>query len=103
MGPRPADDPPISGEEVPGCAFTYYLHTSPFRIYREPQFTLRGWAWPEDGGSISAVRVVLAGRKFLGRLGIEEPEEIARYGAQPANPRPGFEINSLRRQPAATS
>ena len=72
--------------------FTYYLHTSPFRIFREDSFTLRGWAWPQDGRSITAIRINLSGRTFIGRTGIEEPEVIARYGAQPANPRPGFEV-----------
>jgi hypothetical protein len=82
MGPPP----------VEGGAFTYYLHTSPFRIYRGETFTLRGWAWPVDGGAVSAVRVNLDGRTFTGRHGLEEPEVIARYGDQPKNPRPGFEV-----------
>ncbi|HXN35779.1 MAG TPA: hypothetical protein VN877_06380 [Opitutaceae bacterium] len=77
---------------VGAAVFTYYLHTSPFRIYREPSFTLRGWAWPQDGRAVTAVRVNLSGRVFEGRTGIEEPEVIARYGPQPANPRPGFEV-----------
>ena len=34
---------------VEGAPFTYYLHTSPFRIYRQKSFKLRGWAWPQDG------------------------------------------------------
>jgi hypothetical protein len=79
-------------QPVEGAAFTYYLHTSPFRIYRDETFTLRGWAWPEDGRAITAIRVNLSGRTFIGRTGIEEPEVIARYGAQPKNPRPGFEV-----------
>jgi hypothetical protein len=77
---------------VPGGVFTYYLHTSPFRIFRGEAFTLRGWAWPEDGRAIAAVRACVDGRIFVGRHGLEEPEVIARYGAPPANPRPGFEI-----------
>jgi hypothetical protein len=81
-GPAPVD----------GAIFTYYLHTSPFRIYRGTSFTLKGWAWPQDGREITAVRINLSGREFVGRHGIEEPEVIARYGLQPGNPRPGFEI-----------
>jgi hypothetical protein len=77
---------------VEGAAFTYYLHTSPFRVYREPAFTLRGWAWPQDGRAVTAVRVNLSGRLFDGRIGIDEPEVIARYGPQEANPLPGFEV-----------
>jgi hypothetical protein len=38
------------------------------------------------------VRINLDGRLFMGRHGLEEPEVIARYGEQPANPRPGFEV-----------
>jgi hypothetical protein len=81
--PRPA---------LPGAPFTYYLHTSPFRIYRDPAFTLRGWAWPQDGRAVTAVRVDLDGALFPGRTGIEEPEVVARYGLQANNPRPGFEV-----------
>jgi hypothetical protein len=85
---------PAAGMNAPaeGAVFTYYLHTSPFRIYRQPTFTLRGWAWPRDGRSICAVRVNLGGRLFVGRIGIEEPDVIERHGPQPANPRPGFEV-----------
>jgi len=77
---------------LPGAPFTYYLHTSPFRIYRDDAFTLRGWAWPEDGRPITAVRVDVDGKLYLGRTGIDEPEVVARYGAQAHNPTPGFEI-----------
>lgn len=77
---------------VDGAPFTYYLHTSPFRIYREPAFTMRGWAWPDDGRPVTAVRVDIDGRTFVGRYGIEEPEVVARHGLQAANPRPGFEV-----------
>jgi hypothetical protein len=84
--------PSLEGPSAEGAAFTYYLHTSPFRIYREPAFTLRGWAWPQDGRAVTGIRVNLGGRLFDGRVGIEEPEVIARYGPQAANPRPGFEI-----------
>jgi hypothetical protein len=86
--PRAVTIPPAEGG-----AFTYYFHTSPFRIYRGGTFTLRGWAWPEAGGAITAIRANLDGRLFAGRLGREEPEVIARYGPQPANPKPGFEVS----------
>lgn len=81
-----------AGQDVQGGIFTYYLHTSPFRVYRCDAFTLRGWAWPQDGRAITAVRAAVGSRAFMGRHGLEEPEVIARYGAQAANPRPGFEI-----------
>lgn len=94
---KPGSQPPTMARimdrlPVEGGVFTYYLHTSPFRIYREDTFTLRGWAWPQDGRAITAIRVNLSGRTFIGRHGIEEPEVIARYGSQPSNPRPGFEV-----------
>jgi hypothetical protein len=88
----PPSAEPAATPAVEGAAFTYYLHTSPFRIYREPTFTLRGWAWPQDGRAVTAVRVNLSGRLFDGRIGLDEPEVIARYGPQAANPRPGFEV-----------
>jgi hypothetical protein len=95
FSPDPAPAPP-SAPAVParpeGAAFTYYLHTSPFRIYRGSAFTLRGWAWPDDGRPVTGVRANVDGRLYPGRLGIEEPEVIARYGPQPANPLPGFEV-----------
>jgi hypothetical protein len=87
-----APPPAPSRAEVEGAPFTYFLHTSPFRIYRERTFTLRGWAWPNDGRSVTAIRVNLEGRNFDGRTGLPEPEVIARYGPQAANPNPGFEV-----------
>jgi hypothetical protein len=84
---------PQAGEPpADGAAFTYYLHTSPFRVYRGTSFTLKGWAWPSDGHAITGIRVNLSGRHFIGSSGLEEPEVISRYGLQPANPRPGFEV-----------
>jgi hypothetical protein len=78
---------------VEGGIFTYYLHTSPFRVYRGAAFTLRGWAVPQDGRAITGIRINLDGRTFVGRYGLEEPEVVAKHGLQPANPRPGFEIS----------
>jgi hypothetical protein len=95
FGPAHKPVPPAqtpANAPAKGGVFTYFLHTSPFRIYRDERFTLRGWAWPDDGGSVTGVRANVDGGYFDGRLGIEEPEVVARYGAQPANPRPGFEI-----------
>jgi len=89
-GPRDPEARPRSGAE--GGVFTYYLHTSPFRVYHDEAFTLRGWAFPQDGRRITAIRAVVDGRSFIGRHGLEEPEVIARHGQQPANPRPGFEV-----------
>jgi hypothetical protein len=85
---------PGLGENPPakGGPFTYYLHTSPFRVYREDRFTLRGWAWPESGEAVTGVRANVDGRLFVGRLGLEEPDVIARYGPQASNPKPGFEV-----------
>ncbi len=87
--PAPRPDSPTRAD---GAAFTYYLHTSPFRIYREPSFTIRGWAWPADGRAVTGIRANLDGRLFSGRHGLEEAEVVARYGPQPANPLPGFEV-----------
>jgi hypothetical protein len=89
---KPLPAPAAPNAPAEGGVFTYYLHTSPFRIYRDPTFTLRGWAWPNDGRAVTAVRINLDGRLFVGRHGLEEPEVILRHGPQPANPRPGFEV-----------
>ena len=94
---QPSSHPPSMARimdrlPVEGGVFTYYLHTSPFRIYHDDTFTLKGWAWPQDGRSITAIRVNLSGRTFIGKTGLEEAEVIAHYGPQPANPMPGFEV-----------
>jgi hypothetical protein len=82
----------IAPPPVEGAIFIYYLHTSPFRIYRGETFTITGWAWPADGSAVSAIRASVDGRTFTGRHGLEEPEVIAKHGPQAKNPRPGFEV-----------
>ena len=77
---------------VGGGAFTYFLHTSPFRVYREESFTLRGWAWPEDGRAVTGVRVRLDDQLAAAKHGLEEPEVLARHPHLPAGCRPGFEV-----------
>ena len=77
---------------VPAKEFSYFLHTSPYRLYRAAQFTLRGWLVPKDGQPATAVRVRVDNKTFHGQLGREEPEVIAQLGPQPNNPKPGFEI-----------
>lgn len=74
-------------------AFTYHLPVSPFRLYRKPSFTLRGWAFPADGRAVTALRARLGDREFIGRAGLEEPEVAQTHDlAATANPRPGFEV-----------
>ncbi len=85
---QPAGPPP----RAEGAPFTYFLHTSPFRVYRESSFTIRGWAWPADGRAVTGIRANVDGRLFEGRHGLEEAEVIARFGPQPSNPLPGFEV-----------
>ena len=95
FGPAHKPVPPAqtpANAPAKGGVFTYFLHTSPFRIYREPSFTIRGWAWPADGRAVTGIRANLDGRLFAGRHGLDEPEVIGRYGAQPSNPQPGFEV-----------
>jgi hypothetical protein len=87
--------PPAWGAPPPAVAagsFTYFLHTSPFRVYREESFTLRGWAWPEDGRGVTGVRVRLDDQLAVGKHGLEEPEVAARHPNLPAGCRPGFEV-----------
>jgi hypothetical protein len=90
--PLPAPPAPTD-PDLPGAAFTYYLHTSPFRLFRSTAFTLRGWAFPTDGRKLTAIRVRLGAQEFVGRHGLDEPEVIAQHGPQANNPRPGFEVD----------
>jgi hypothetical protein len=77
---------------VPPGDFVYHLTTSPFRIYRTPEFTLRGWACPRDGRAVTAIRVRLDGREFAGKHGLPAPEAAGQHGPQKNNPQPGFEV-----------
>ncbi|PTY05632.1 hypothetical protein DB347_14780 [Opitutaceae bacterium EW11] len=72
--------------------FDYFLHTSPYRLYRDTHFTLRGWLLPKNGQAVTGVRVAIDNKTFHGRSGIAEPDVIAQRGPQPKNPQPGFEI-----------
>lgn len=84
--------PRSAATEIPGAAFTYYLYTSPYRLYRDPSFTLRGWAFPNDGRPVTALRARVDEQEFFGTYGIPEPDVIAHHGPQPNNPQPGFKI-----------
>jgi hypothetical protein len=77
---------------VPPAAFTYHLHPSPFRVFREPTFTLQGWAFPSDGRPVTALRARVDEREFFGTYGLPAPEVAARFGPQAENPQPGFKI-----------
>lgn len=89
--PPPAATPAVALAR--SLAFTYHLPVSPFRLYREPTFTLRGWAFPVDGRAVTAIRARLGDREFIGRAGLDEPEVAQTHDlAATANPRPGFEV-----------
>jgi hypothetical protein len=89
----PAASPAATpGPAVPAGAFIYDFHSSPYRLYRASSFVLRGWTWPKDGAAVVGVRARVGDREFSGRHGLEEPAIIAHFGPQPANPRPGFEV-----------
>jgi hypothetical protein len=77
---------------VPPGDFIYHLPTSPFRIYRGSEFTLRGWALPRDGRAVTGIRVRLDDGLFPGITGQPAPEALAQHGAQEKNPLPGFEV-----------
>ncbi|HVU35483.1 MAG TPA: hypothetical protein VHE61_18740 [Opitutaceae bacterium] len=77
---------------VPGAVFTYFLYTSPYRLFRSPGFTLRGWAFPADGRPVTALRARVDEQEYHGTYGLPEPEVIAHHGPQPNNPQPGFKI-----------
>jgi hypothetical protein len=85
-----SDRPAIT--RVPPGDFVYHLTTSPFRIYRGPDFTLRGWAYPRDGRNITGIRVRLDGREYAGKHGLAAPEATAQHDPQGNRPLPGFEV-----------
>lgn len=87
LDPRPAR--PV---RMPPGDFVYHLAPSPFRIYRETAFTLRGWVFPRDGRAVTGVRVRLDDREFIGQYGRPAPEAAIQHGPQPRNPQPGFEV-----------
>src|SRR5690606_34876496 len=55
----------------------YYLHTSPFRIFRDRAATLRGWVYSKDPSPITAVRARVGPLEFIARHGLPEPETVA--------------------------
>lgn len=77
---------------VPSEPFTYFLHTSPFRVFHAPSFTLRGWGFPTDGRAVTGIRATLGQTVIPGRIGLPEPEVIAAHGPLSNNPQPGFAI-----------
>ena len=89
--PRPA---PVAAPApaVPGLDARYFLHNSPYRFLRDVAFTLRGWAWPEDGRAVTGVRVRIDGEPHAGTWGLPEAEALRVHGDQPRNPLPGFSV-----------
>lgn len=79
-------------EVVPPGDFNYYLHTSPYRLYRDDHFTLRGWALPKNDAAVSAIRVRVDDKTYYGTCGLPEPEVLREHGSQPKNPQPGFTV-----------
>lgn len=77
---------------IPPGDFVYHLSTSPFRIYRGKEFTLRGWAFPRDGRALTAIRVRLDEQEFAGKSGLPAPEASRESLAHPRHPPPGFEV-----------
>lgn len=88
--PTPASVPAFV--DYPDAPFVYHLKNSPFRVHREPTFTLHGWAFPRDGRPVTALRARLDDRCFSGTYGLDEREVIRHYGPQEHNPKPGFKI-----------
>jgi hypothetical protein len=96
-GRRPApvrgpDAPPPDGQAVRAARFRYFLRHSPFRVYREPTFTLEGWAFPEDGTAVTGLRARVDAEVYFGTYGVDEPFVPEWHDVQPNNPRPGFKI-----------
>lgn len=90
--PRINAVPSATSPVVPALAARYFLHTSPYRLFRDARFTLRGWAWPEDGRAVTGVRVRIDGTSHVGTWGLPEDEALRVHGDQPNNPQPGFSV-----------
>jgi hypothetical protein len=81
---------PTSGiEAVSPGPFTYFLHTSPYRVYREGAFTLRGWVFENSQRPITAIRARVDATDFAGNSGLPEPEVCAQRGLAH---QPGFQV-----------
>jgi hypothetical protein len=89
---RGPDAPRRDSHRVPSARFRYFIRNSPFRIYREPTFTLEGWAFPENGAAVTGLRARVDSEVYFGTYGIEEPRVPEWHGVQPNNPLPGFKI-----------
>jgi hypothetical protein len=94
LGPTTSAKPKENSGEMafPPQSFRYFLRNSPYRIYREPTFTLEGWAVPENGAPVTALRARVDDQEFLGTYGVEESFVPEWHGLQANNPLPGFKI-----------
>jgi hypothetical protein len=89
---RGPDAPRPDFRRVPSARFRYFIRNSPFRVYREPTFTLEGWAFPENGTAVTGLRARVDSEVFFGTYGVDEPLVPEWHGVQPNNPLPGFKI-----------
>lgn len=89
---RNPDAPRPDSHRVPSTRFRYFIRNSPFRVYREPTFTLEGWGFPESGAAVTGLRARVDSEVFLGTYGVEEAPVPEWHGVQPNNPLPGFKI-----------
>lgn len=77
---------------IPTGDFTYYLYTSPYRIFRSKEAVLRGWCYSNDGRQITALRARVNDLEYPGKWGLEEPEVLQVHTSLPREARPGFEV-----------
>jgi hypothetical protein len=89
---RGSDAPRPDSRPVPSAHFRYFIRNSPFRVYREPTFTLEGWFFPENGAPVTGLRARVGSEVFFGTYGVEEPLVPEWHGVQPNNPLPGFKV-----------
>ncbi len=85
--------PKPTSSVTPAGDFTYYFHTSPHRIFRGKDATLRGWCYSSQGRQITALRARLNNLEYPGKWGLEEPEVLRVHTALPRDTRPGFEVS----------
>jgi SAM-dependent methyltransferase len=87
------DEPPAAAPAGAVGDFVYFLHTSPFRVYRVKNFKLRGWLFPRDRRPVSAIRVRVGEREFVATRSLPEPD-VAQQHLLAGGPheQPGFEV-----------
>lgn len=78
--PAPPPATPAAAPALPSLTARYHFYTSPYRLFREPSFTFRGWVRLDDNRPVLAVRSTLDGQAHLATTGLADAEAGGLYG-----------------------